>query len=676
MDYTQLCYAEYFGLPKELSMIIVYSLASLTVILFFYFLKLRLNRYGIGLWEFILILLKGYRAWLPFLWDIATHRRFTKYESIGAVAHLMILYALLLSLIGTLIVAANQYIGIVTGKEVFCGYFFLGYSLVMDITAWVLFIGSALGIYRVLGRKELYTRNEYYTNLLFLVGFMYLAVSGAIIESYRFMHMDLWRYWMFMPNALLLSSISSSSVLYMVIYYTHFPLAFILIAILPLTAIFHSLLGLYNYIINYKRPLGELSKPFDLKELTAESATELKVGFSNVTEIPKLNKAEAIACTDCFRCQDACPAYAAGRPLSPMMIITKIKHGLYNNDDKLIDGSIADDELWACTTCGACMNTCPVYIRHVDYIIDMRRYLVMINMRIDQKKSSLLLNLSQYNNSMGMSNYGRHDWLKELGVKTIQENPGFEYLLWVGCMGSFDNRTRDIIKSLIEILREANLLDKIAILGDEETCCGDPARRLGEESRFQELALNNIELFRKYNVRNIITICPHGYNTFKNEYPKIDSWMRNIKVMHHSEFLEQLINEGKIRMNKNNIVFTIHDPCYLARHNGVVNPQRNIVKKLGELRETKYHGTQTFCCGAGGANYWYDVPEKKRISHIRLEQLMETNAQTIVTLCPFCNAMLTDAARIKGVEDKVKILDIAEIVKSSIIKPQEVKVSD
>ncbi len=303
-----------------------------------------------------------------------------------------------------------------------------------------------------------------------------------------------------------------------------------------------------------------------------------------------------------------------------MMIITKIKHGLYNNDGKLIDGSITDDELWACTTCGACMNTCPpVYIRHVDYIIDMRRYLVMINMRIDQKKSSLLLNLSQYNNSMGMSNYGRHDWLKELGVKTIQENPGFEYLLWVGCMGSFDNRTRDIIKSLIEILREANLLDKIAILGDEETCCGDPARRLGEESRFQELALNNIELFRKYNVRNIITICPHGYNTFKNEYPKIDSWMRNIKVMHHSEFLEQLINEGKIRVNKNNIVFTIHDPCYLARYNGVVDPpQRNIVKKLGELRETKYHGTQTFCCGAGGANYWYDVPEKKRISHIRL----------------------------------------------------------
>lgn len=175
MDYTQLCYAEYFGLPKELSMIIVYSLASLTVILFFYFLKLRLNRYGIGLWEFILMLLKGYRAWLPFLWDIATHRRFTKYESIGAVAHLMILYALLLSLIGTLIVAANQYIGIITGKEVFCGYFFLSYSLVMDITAWILFIGSVLGIYRVLGRKELYTRNEYYTNLLFLAGFMYLA---------------------------------------------------------------------------------------------------------------------------------------------------------------------------------------------------------------------------------------------------------------------------------------------------------------------------------------------------------------------------------------------------------------------------------------------------------------------------------------------------------------------
>ncbi|WP_243669089.1 (Fe-S)-binding protein [Vulcanisaeta sp. JCM 16161] len=361
--------------------------------------------------------------------------------------------------------------------------------------------------------------------------------------------------------------------------------------------------------------------------------------------------------------------------LSPRVLVRKLallrnSAGLEADAFKVIN----EDELWACTTCGACTYSCPVGVRHIDIIMDLRRKLVELG-KLDQKKSNLLLNLSQYNNSMGMPNYGRHDWLKELGVKTVQENPSFEYLLWVGCMGSFDNRAREIITSLIEILKVAGLLDKIAILGDEETCCGDPARRLGEEGRFQELALNNIELFKKYGVKNIITICPHGYNVFKNDYPKIDPWMGNVKVIHHSEFLEQLINDGKINVGRNNTVFTIHDPCYLARYNNITKPQRVIVNKIGNLKEAKKHGAQTFCCGAGGANYWYDVPEKKRISHIRLEQLMETNAQTIVTLCPFCNAMLTDAARVKGVEDRVRILDISEIVKASLIKPEEVKAS-
>ncbi len=430
-----------------------------------------------------------------------------------------------------------------------------------------------------------------------------------------------------------------------------------------------------NLYMTFDRGLPNIRVPFNIKDVIEGrvDASQIRMGVGKLSEFETYEIHSFDSCVEIGACEEYCPAVAAGRPLSPRVLVRKMallkrSPGLDSDPFKVIN----EDELWACTTCGACTYNCPVGVRHIDIIIDLRRKLVELG-KLDQKKSNLLLNLSQYNNSMGMPNYGRHDWLKELGVKTVQENPDFEYLLWVGCMGSFDNRAREIVKALVEILREAGLLDKVAILGDEETCCGDPARRLGEEGRFQELALNNIELFKKYNVKAIITICPHGYNTFKNEYPKIDPWMGNVKVYHHVEFLNELINKGAIRVSRDNVVFTIHDPCYLARYNGVIDPQREIIRRVGDLREPVRHGAQTFCCGAGGANYWYDVPEKKRISHIRLEQLMDTGAQTIVTLCPFCNAMLTDAARVKGVEDKVKILDIAEIIRGSMVRAYETK---
>jgi Fe-S oxidoreductase len=430
-----------------------------------------------------------------------------------------------------------------------------------------------------------------------------------------------------------------------------------------------------NLYITFDRDLPNIRMPFNIKDVIdgKVDASQISMGVGKISEFENYEIHSFDTCVEIGACEEYCPAVSAGRPLSPRVLVRKLAI-LKSTSDPDADPFkvIGEDELWACTTCGACTYNCPVGVRHIDIIMDLRRKLVELG-KLDQKKSNLLLNISQYNNSMGMPNYGRHDWLKELGVKAVQENSDFEYLLWIGCMGSFDNRAREIVKALVEILREAGLLDKVAILGDEETCCGDPARRLGEESRFQELALNNIELFKKYDVKAIITICPHGYNVFKNDYVKVDPWMSNVKVYHHVEFLNELINKGVIKVSRDNVVFTIHDPCYLARYNGVINPQREIIRKVGDLREPVRHGAQTFCCGAGGANYWYDVPEKKRISHIRLEQLMGTSAQTIVTLCPFCNAMLTDAARVKGVEDKVKILDIAEIIRESIAKPVETK---
>jgi len=423
-----------------------------------------------------------------------------------------------------------------------------------------------------------------------------------------------------------------------------------------------------NLYADFDRALHDIRMPFNIKDVIEGrvDASQVSMGVSRLSELDRYETLSLDACVEIGACEESCPATAAGRPLSPRVLVRKLAmlKGTTGPGSNPLD-VVGDDELWACTTCGACTYNCPVGVRHVDIIIDLRRRLIELG-KLDQKKSNLLLNLSQYGNTMGTPNYGRHEWLRELGVKTVEENPGFQYLLWVGCMGSFDSRAREIVKALIEVLREAGLLDKVAVLGDEETCCGDPARRLGEEGRFQEIALRNIELFRKYGVRRIITICPHGYNTFKNDYAKVDPWMRGVEVYHHVEFLRGLVEKGVVKVSMGNIVFTIHDPCYLARYNGVVEPQRVLINRIGKLREARYHGAQTFCCGAGGANYWYDVPEERRISHIRLGQLMETGAQAIVTLCPFCNAMLNDAARVKGVEGKVKVIDIAEVIRAHL----------
>ncbi|MEM1806877.1 MAG: (Fe-S)-binding protein [Pyrobaculum sp.] len=411
-----------------------------------------------------------------------------------------------------------------------------------------------------------------------------------------------------------------------------------------------------NLLTNFDRGVAEFKTPFMLEDVLSGKVEVEKVKFGYL-KIGDVDKDVLLSCESCGEigaCDSVCPAVAAGRLLSPRVVVRTVALNAKNNDYSLAG---LETHAWACTTCGACMYECPVKVRHLDVIYGVRRAVVAEG-RMDKKIGDVLLSASQFGNTMSTPNVDRHKWLLEMGVKHISE--GAEYLLWVGCMGSFDGRSREIVKAFVEILRTAGMLDKVGVLGDEETCCGDPIRRLGEESRFQEIVLQNRDLFNRYGVKKVITICPHGYNVFKNEYPKFGV---ELEVYHHSEIIQKLAAEGRIDI-KGGGVYTIHDPCYLARYNRVVKPQRDVVVKLGQLREPRRRGEKTFCCGAGGGNYWYDVPEEKRISHIRLEELVATGASTIVTLCPFCNAMLSDAARTK--EIKIEIKDLAELTLAAI----------
>jgi len=422
-----------------------------------------------------------------------------------------------------------------------------------------------------------------------------------------------------------------------------------------------------NLYMNFQRPKSDVTVPFLLKDVIEGRVdpSQVRMGVSTIDQFQDYERSSIESCVEIGACEAACPATAVGRPLSPRVLVRKLR--LLENQkgtDSCVFPTINEEELWACTTCAACIESCPVGVRHVDMILDMRRTLVSEN-RLDKKKSDLLGNLHQVRNSLGIPNSGRNDWLRKLGVKTVNENPNFEYLLWVGCMSSFDEGSKASIKALVEILGCFGVLESVAILGDAELCCGDPARRLGEESLFQEFALGNIELFKKYGVRKIVLTCPHGCNTFSKDYPKLDAWMQGIIVYHQVQLIEELVAEKRLSIRGSEEEFTIHDPCYLSRYGDVVDQQRRLIKMLGKVVETHPHGEKTFCCGAGGANYWYEVQERKRISHQRMEQLAESGAKTVVTLCPFCNAMLKDASRTKGMgEGWVK--DLSEVIRDSI----------
>ncbi|MEM3637230.1 MAG: (Fe-S)-binding protein [Conexivisphaerales archaeon] len=422
-----------------------------------------------------------------------------------------------------------------------------------------------------------------------------------------------------------------------------------------------------NTYSNVRMKISDITTPFNMKEVIEGKVdpSSIRLGAENFSDFKDFELNSLDACVEIGACEAACPATRVSRPLSPRVLVRKLAMAKSNGSNISLQSIIGEEELWSCTSCAACVYSCPVDVKHLPIIVDMRRKLVEQG-KLDRKKSSLLLSLGEYGNTFSTPNQTRNEWLKQLGIQYASEGKQFDYLFWVGCMGSFDARMRKYISDFVEVLKKAGMIERIAILGDEETCCGDPARRLGEESKFQELALSNIERFKKYNVKRILLICPHGLNTFKNEYANLDQEMKNIEVVHHAQLIEKLVEAGRLNLSKGEESYVIHDPCYLSRYNGIVAPQRKVLDKVGVVKEAKLHGENTFCCGAGGSNYWYEVKERKRISHERFEQLAETKSENIVTMCPFCNAMIFDAVTTLGKGEQHAVRDISEVVKEAL----------
>jgi Fe-S oxidoreductase len=409
-----------------------------------------------------------------------------------------------------------------------------------------------------------------------------------------------------------------------------------------------------------------------------EDETATTFGVDKITEFSWKDVMDMYTCTECGRCTSQCPAYNTDKPLNPKQFLMELKDFYVHNAYTVTEGSEADrakildaplvpnvidpEILWSCTTCRACEEACPVFIEYVQKIVDMRRQLVLMRGEFPAEAQATLRNIENNGNPWGIGFDERANWAKGLGVPSLAEKPEVEVLYWVGCAGSFDDRNKRVSTAVVKILQEAKI--DFAILGPEETCTGDPARRIGNEYLFQTLAKQNIETLGRYKFKTVLAQCPHCFNTIKNEYPQFGG---NYEVVHHTDFIARLIESGRIKPVKDlKETLTYHDSCYLGRYNDVYESPRKVVQSIPgvEYREVELSKQFGRCCGAGGGRMWMEEHLGTRVNHKRLEDLQTVQPQTIASACPFCMTMLSDATRDKHVEIKTK--DIAELVAESL----------
>lgn len=464
-------------------------------------------------------------------------------------------------------------------------------------------------------------------------------------------------------------------------WWLHILIVFSFIAYVPHSKYFHMFTGPLNLFFRSHQPKAEL------KALDIEKAEVF--GVERATDFTWKDLLDAFSCMECGRCQDVCPAFKTEKPLSPKMILFNLKNYLLREGKKLIlkkkDGIeplmkaiYTEGEIWTCTTCGACMHVCPVEIEHIPKIVGLRQSQVLMESKFPSELNAFFRNMETNSNPWGLGFATRADWSQGLNIKLAGEHPETEYLFWVGCAGSFDEEGKKISKAMVSIMNKAGV--DFAILGAEEKCCGDSARRLGNEYLFQTLAGENIKLFKKYKVQKIIVTCPHGYNTFKNEYSKIidlvpglspeeKERIRKIEVIHHVQLINNLLKEGRLHLlPKPDSHFTFHDSCYLGRHNGIIDEPREILSNLSQrkLTELKNNKDHSFCCGGGGGLMWIEESLGKRINHIRTDELISSQAKVAATTCPFCLTMLQDGLKDKERTD-IKVKDISQLVAESLV---------
>lgn len=457
-------------------------------------------------------------------------------------------------------------------------------------------------------------------------------------------------------------------------YWIHMLSICIFFVLIPLSKHMHLVMAVPNVFFHDIEPAGKMrplavgddGKAVPMEKILEIDPDDLGLGASTYTDYTWRQLIDGWSCTSCARCQDVCPAYASGKGLNPMQVIHDVRDYANEHAPLLLSGGqpeetmmqrITDEAVWACTTCNACVDVCPLYIEHVPKLTDLRRNAVMETMEYPDQLNVAFDNMDSASNPYGFGSHERADWAADLDVKVGEPA---EYIYFVGCAASFDERNQKVARSTISLLKEAGL--DVGILGMQEGCSGDPARRAGNEFLFQMLAETNMMTFQELGVKRIVASCPHCFHTLGKEYG--DYGGDELEVFHHSEILAKLQEEGKLpQVENNDRSVTFHDPCYLGRIGGVIDEPRDVIG--GVDVETENHGQDSFCCGAGGAQMWMEEDADKRVNVIRAAELAETGCDTVAVGCPFCSIMVKDGLDAVGAE--MEVMDVAEILWEQIV---------
>lgn len=484
---------------------------------------------------------------------------------------------------------------------------------------------------------------------------------------------------------------SALNTLYYVFWWAHALIILGFLVFIPYSKHMHLLACPFNTFFRSLSPMGKMLQPIDFED---EEAT---LGAQKITDFSWKHLLDLLTCAQCGRCQDNCPAYLSNMPLSSKRFINNLKEHLLECgkniqpgaadaataqpapdgetesllESSLIGRAVTEEELWSCRTCGACQYICPVMIEHVPKNINLRRYLAMEEAAYPSGVDNAIRCLEDRGHPYKGTMASRSSWFRGSWVEDLVKENNKEVLFWVGCTAALDDRNMKIAQAFAELLQRAGV--HFSILGEKENCCGDPARRVGNEFLYDGLVRENIELFAKHKVKTIVTTCPHCYNALKNEYPQIDgTFSQNYEVYHHTEYLAKLLQEKKLTVVGTFAeTVTYHDPCYLGRYNDIFALPRETLQSIGgvKLVEMQRNRERSFCCGGGGGGAWMEE-EGTRVNHMRAEQVFDSGAEVLCTACPFCMTMMNDGIKVKqaGQDKVVRIYDLAEILEAVTLK--------
>ncbi len=603
----------------------------------------------------------------------------------AGVMHSLMYFPFLILLAVTTVLEVNHQLP--EGAKFLHGDIYKAYTFVGD-AAGVLFL---VGVFWAIGRRYIQqpyrirvkTKAEHGAALFILAA---IGVTGFLAEMFRIgvEGQPDYEKWSFVgyPLGGLVENLDAVHGWHQVMWIAHVITFLAFLAMLPVTMLRHMFTSPMNmYFKDRERPKGAMKAMPNLMETELES-----FGASTVEDFTWKQLMDLDACTMCGRCTSVCPANATGKPLDPREIVLKAGEVMAATGTPQVSppigtvpeitipansffDRITPEEIWACTSCKACDEICPVNIEILDKILDMRRYLSLMESNFPTELGNAYQNMENQQNPWGISNQTRGDWSEKVpGIEIVDPGDAFdhEYLYWVGCAGSFDDKNQKVSEALAKLMKRAGL--DFAILGPNEACTGDSARRSGNEYIYQMLALQNIEMLNGMGVKKIVTQCPHCFNTLGNEYPQLDG---HYEVIHHTQLLENLIDEGKLDMSRARLDERIvyHDSCYLGRHNDIYMSPRKVIGSLGgvEIVEAPRNGTKGMCCGAGGARMWMEESIGTKVNDERSRELIETGATRVATACPFCYVMMDDGVKAAGKEEhEVKVADLSMHVLEAI----------